>query len=753
MKIEIIGAGPAGLYLAILMKKADPTHEIRVLERNRADDTFGFGVVFSDATMDGLADADRKSYDTITQAFHHWDDIDIHYGGEVLTSTGHGFAGMSRQRLLEILATRAAELGVPIEYETEVDDVESLRGGADVVVGADGANSFVRAHYSEHFQPITDERPNRFVWLGTTRPFDAFTFFFCENEHGLWRVHAYQYEPNQSTFIVECTDETFQSAGLGVTDEDATVSFCEELFREELDGHRLLKNRSHWRRFPTIRNRHWSHENVVLVGDAVHTAHFSVGSGTKLAMEDSIVLANALARERDVPSALAAYQAERRKDVESLQRAAQVSLQWFEDTERYFGQEPIQFGFTLLTRSLRITHEDLRARDPDYVDTINDWFAKRAEEEADAPVPRVVGRTTPPMFTPFRLRDMTLTNRVVVSAMCQYSAENGAPDDWHLVHLGSRFIGGAGLVMTEMTNVSAEARISLGCTGLYSDEHVRAWKRVVDFGHQHSEAKIGMQLGHAGRKGATKLAWEGSDEPLESGEWPLVAPSPIPWTEENQTPREMSDEDLAAVREDYVRATHRAAEAGFDLIEVHLAHGYLLGSFISPLTNERGDEYGGRLENRMRFPLEIVDAVRNAWPDERPLSVRISATDWAPGGVEGADAVEVARMLSAHDVDIVDVSAGQTVPYQKPVYGRQYQTPFSDRIRNEVGIATMAVGNISSYMDVNTILAAGRADLCAIARAHLWDPYWIRNAANEQGWPLPWPPPYSSLDGYTPRFR
>ena len=750
MKVVSIGGGPAALYFGILMKQADPASEITILERNRADDTFGFGVVFSDATMDNLEQADPKSYSRITRGFHHWDDIDIHFKGELLTSTGHGFCGISRKTLLDILSARCQELGVEVRYEVEVESIDEYRS-ADLVLGADGASSAVRRLLEPEFQPSVDWRPNRFVWLGTTRPFPAFTFYFRWNEHGLWRVHAYQYEEGASTFIVETTDTTLEKSGLRPDDEDATIAFCEEFFREELDGHRLLKNRSIWRAFPTIRNARWSHENVVLMGDAVHTAHFSVGSGTKLAMEDAIALVDALGRGGAVGEALAAYEEERRPAVESLQRAAQASLQWFEDTERYMQTEPIQFGFNLLTRSLRITHEDLRTRDPEYIESIDRWFAGEAARQSGVPVAE--GATTPPMFTPFRLRDMVLDNRVVVSAMCQYSAEDGTPDDWHFVHLGSRAVGGAGLLFTEMTDVSRSARITPGCAGMYKPEHVPAWKRIVDFVHANSRAKIGLQLAHAGRKGSTKLAWDGIDEPLEEGGWGLLAPSPIPWFPHSPVPKEMDRADMDAVRDDFARAAAMAVEAGFDILEIHFAHGYLLGSFISPLTNVRQDEYGGDLANRMRYPLEILDAVRSAWPQERPISVRISAVDWAPGGMQPGDAVEVAKMLKAHDCDLTDVSAGQTVPDAKPIYGRQFQTPFADRVRHEADIPTMAVGNISSYMDVNTILAAGRADLCALARAHLWDPYWTRNAAQELGYALPWPDPYSSLDNYNPRFK
>jgi len=744
VKIVAIGGGPAALYFGILMKKADPAHEITIIERNQLDDTFGFGVVFSDATQNNLAAADPETYDAMASQFSHWDNIDVHYRDQVITSSGHGFSGLSRRALLAVLGRRCKELGVCVEVGKEVDNPVVYRRGADLLLGADGFNSVVRKRYAALFQPTMDERPNRFVWLGTTRPFPAFTFYFKRDSHGLWRVHAYQYEEGHSTFIVEATEATWRSAGLDRASEDDTVAFCERLFAEELRGHRLLKNRSLWRHFITVRNGAWSHENVVLVGDAAHTAHFSVGSGTKLAIEDAIALAGALQREPNVPAALAAYEAERRPAVESLQRAAQVSLQWFEDTERYMDLEPLQFAFNLLTRSLRITHDNLKVRDPKFVASVDRWFGATAGVETQPP--------PPPMFTPFKLRDLALVNRVVVSPMCQYFAEDGMPNDWHLVHLGSRAVGGAGLVFSEMTDVSREGRISPGCTGMYKPEHVAAWQRIVDFVHMNSDAKIAMQLGHAGRKASTQRMWEGMDEPLPDGNWPIISASPLPYYPHSQVPKEMTRADMDEVKDDFVRAAKMSHEAGFDLLELHFAHGYLLASFISPLTNQRTDAYGGSLENRMRFPLEVFDEVRSVWPDHKPMSVRISAVDWAPGGMQPADSVEVARMLKAHDCDITDVSAGQTVAEAKPQYGRQFQTPFADRIRHEVGIATMAVGNISSYQDVNTILAAGRADLCVLARAHLWDPYWTRHAAYEQGYPLPWPDPYATLNKYKPRL-
>ncbi len=750
MRIVSIGGGPAGLYFSILMKKADPSHEVVVYERNRLEDTFGFGVVFSDATGSNLETADPETFRAMQRHFACWDDIDIHYRGEVITSTGHAFSGMSRWTLLEILSGRCRDLGVELHFETEITDLATV-GEADLILAADGFNSFIRSEYAEFFQPTMTFRPNRFVWLGTSRPFPAFTFYFKENAHGLWRVHAYQYEPGNSTFIVEATEATWRASGLSEEDEDATVAYCEALFAKELDGHRLLKNKSVWRRFPNISNARWHHENIVLMGDAAHTVHFSVGSGSKLAMEDGIALAEALGNAPDIPTALTSYEAARRPEVESLQRAAQVSLEWFENAERYMDLEPAQFAFNLLSRSLRVSHDNLKARDPAFVSRVDSWYAQQAAEQSGRTVSR--DPPPPPLFTPFRLRELVLPNRVVVSPMCQYSAEDGTPNDWHLVHLGSRAVGGAGLVMAEMTDVSPDARISPGCTGMYNDEHVAAWRRIVDFVHDNSDAAIGIQLGHAGRKGSTKVMWEGMDEPLEEGNWPVIAASPVPWEEANQIPREMTRADMDRVRADFIQAAQRADAAGFDLLEIHFAHGYLLASFLSPLTNLRTDEYGGPVEARMRFPLEVFDAVRAVWPAEKPMSVRISAVDWATGGMEAADAVEVARLLQEHACDIVDVSAGQTVADSSPVYGRQFQTPFSDRIRLEVGIPTMTVGNISSYMDVNSILAAGRADLVVMARAHLWNPYWTHHAAQALDYSVPWPKPYAVLDGYLPRER
>ncbi|MBK8254126.1 MAG: bifunctional salicylyl-CoA 5-hydroxylase/oxidoreductase [Polyangiaceae bacterium] len=743
-----MGGGPAGLYFAILMKKARPDARIVVHERNRSGDTFGFGVVFSDATLDRLKNADAPTFEAITSRFYHWDDIDIYYGGQVIRSTGHGFAGLSRQALLDVLEKRALELGVEIKFESEVKTIKSV-GEADLILVVDGVNSIIRAELAAEFKPSIDFRPNRFVWLGTTKPFEAFTFYFNENQHGLFQVHAYRYEPGRSTFIVECSEKAFLAAGLDKASEDETITYFEKLFEKELDGHKLLKNRSIWRAFPVIRNEKWHTANAVLMGDAAHTAHYSIGSGTKLAMEDAIDLCEAVLKHPNIEDALAAYEATRRPGVESLQRSAQVSLEWFESTPRYMKMDPLSFAMSLLTRSLRITHENLKLRDPALIKRVDEAYSKAAFAAAG----RTEKEPAPPMFTPYRLRDMVLENRVVVSPMCQYSADEGAINDWHLVHLGSRAVGGAGLVITEMTDVSADGRITPGCAGMYNDAHVSGWKRITRFVHQHSFAKIALQIAHAGRKGATKRMWEGMDQPLESGGWPLLSASAIPYLPNSAVPKAMDRADMDRVKADFVKAAGMANDAEFDMIELHFAHGYLLASFLSPLTNQRSDNYGGNLANRLRYPIEVLSAVRNAWPTSRPISVRISATDWDALGTSADDAVIIAKALKENGADIIDVSAGQTVSWGKPAFGRLYQVPFSDRIRHEANVPTMAVGAISSYADVNSILSAGRADLCVLARAHLFDPYWTQHAAQKQGVRLPWQPQYGVLDGYSARFE
>ena len=752
MKVAVIGGGPAGLYFALLMKKANPAHQVTVLERNRPDDTFGWGVVFSDQTLGNLRAADEETYRRIADSFAHWDDIDVHFKGRTITSGGHGFSGIGRRRLLQILQGRAAELGADLRFGCDLSDDSALESlglaDADLVVAADGVNSRVRAKYAEHFRPDLDVRTARYVWLGTKKLFDAFTFIIVENEHGVFQVHAYRFDREHSAFIVECDERSWRNAGCDRMGERETVEFCESLFGPWLDGHRLESNASHlkspWLTFTRVRNERWHHrlpdladgrpQHVVLIGDSAHTAHFSIGSGTKLAMEDSIILAEALNREPSVEAALEAYEAERKLDAVRLQNAARNSMEWFENVRRYVHLEPEQFAYSLLTRSQRVSHENLRLRDRAYLEGVERWFASRAE---GGPEPE---KAPPPMFTPFRVRGMTVPNRVVVSPMDMYSAVDGTPNDFHLVHLGSRALGGAGLVFTEMTCVSPEGRITLGCTGMYAPEHQAAWRRVVDFIHQWTPAKICLQLGHSGRKGAVKLPWEGDDVPLDEGGWETMGPSALchaPWM---RPPREMTRADMDAVTRQHVRATEMAAGCGFDMVELHCAHGYLLSSFITPIANRRTDEYGGPMENRLRFPVEVFAAMRAVWPEERPMSVRISATDWVEGGIDGPDAVEVARAFAAAGADVIHVSTGQTSPDARPVYGRAYQTPFSDRIRNEAGVATIAVGNITEADQVNAIVAAGRADLCALARPHLADPAWTLHAAAEQGHAAQWWP-------------
>jgi anthraniloyl-CoA monooxygenase len=731
MKIVCIGGGPAGLYFALLYKKARPDADITVVERNAAGVTFGWGVVFSDETLSYLEENDPPTHEAITRSFAHWTAIDIHYKGACLRSDGHGFSGIARKELLQILQDRCRELGVTLQFDTEVEDYKSLTAGADLVIACDGVKSKIRDRYAEQLGPSIELRHARYIWLGTKKKFDAFTFYFEENAHGMFQVHAYRFDEDTSTFIVECNEESFVAAGLDKTSTEESIAYCEKLFALHLQGEKLLPNRSMWVQFPTIKNDKWSlhdgQSHVVLMGDAAHTAHFSIGSGTKMAMEDSIALCKALLHTRhDVGAALDLYEAERRPIVERTQKAAQDSLLWFENVKRYREMDPTQFAFSLLTRSKRITFDNLKLRDPDFAEKVRAWHQVRTP---NAPA------TAPAMFTPFKLRDLELPNRVVVSPMCMYSATEGVPNDFHFTHYLSRALGGAGLVMTEMTNVSRDGRITPGCTGMYDEEQLMAWRRIVEAVHRSSPAKIGMQLGHAGRKASTKLAWEGSDRPLESGNWPIMSASSIPYYPDSQIPREMTRADMDSVKADYVRSTKMAEDAGFDLLEIHMAHGYLLASFLSPLTNMRKDGYGGTIENRMRFPLEILEAVRATWPKQKPLSVRISATDWIAGGITDADVLVLARALKERGTDVIDVSAGMTSPEARPrFYGRMYQAYWSDMIRNEVKVPTITVGGISSGDQVNTLVLSGRADLCALARPHLANPHFTLGAAIEQGW-------------------
>jgi len=803
VRIAVVGGGPGGLYFAILMRKVAPDCEITVFERNQAADAFGFGVVFSDETLTVFEHADPESYSAITERFVRWTDIDIHHRGVHTRSGGHGFSGLGRRELLGILQERAIALGVDVRFSCQGPPLPEL-SWADLVVGADGASSAVRAALHRQFLPSLDPRRCRYMWLGTDLVFESFKFFIEETEWGVFQAHAYPYDGEMSTFIVETHEHAWRRAGLseltpgplppGVSDE-ASVAFCERLFADALDGHGLVANNSKWINFVTVRNRRWCVDNVVLLGDAAHTAHFSIGSGTKLAMEDAVALAWAFRTHGDdVLAATTSYEAERRPIVESTQRAAQASLEWFEGLARYVDQERMQFAFNLLTRSRRVTYDNLRLRDPEFVREVDERFEasldRAAASEAGSgaanggpvseasavdraavsgrrggaargsgarrvldgrPASRPSARASrpsarasrPPMFTAFRLRGLELANRVVVSPMDMYSAVDGTPGDFHLVHLGGRALGGAALVMTEMICVSARGRITPGCAGMYREEHVEAWRRIVSFAHEFGGCAIGAQVGHSGRKGATKLMWEGIDEPLPDGAWPVIAPSPIPYSPRNQTPEPMTRAAMRIVRDQFVRATRGALRAGFDLLELHCAHGYLLSSFLSPLANTRDDAYGGSLANRARFPLEVFDACRAVWPADKPISVRISATDWVQGGFDPDQAVEFARVLRDHGCDVIDVSSGQVSPLERPAFGRSYQTPFADRIRNEVGIPTIAVGAISSYDDVNTIVLAGRADLCALARPHLYDPHWTLHAAAEQEYDgVEWVPQY-----------
>ena len=751
MKITCIGGGPAGLYFAILMKKQDASHDITVVERNKPYDTFGWGVVFSDQTLGNLQAADPPTAAEILGAFNHWDDIDVHIRGNTMRSGGHGFCGIGRKRLLNILQSRCEQLGVKLVFETDAQDDQQFPD-SDLIIASDGLNSRIRAKHAGVFQPDIDVRHCRFVWLGTHQKFEAFTFAFEETPHGWFQAHAYQYDADTSTFIVEVPEQAWLAAGIDRMEKEESIAFCENLFAKYLGGHALMSNASHlrgsaqWIKFPRVVCRTWVHHNgrapVVLMGDAAHTAHFSVGSGTKLALEDAIELSRCIGRSKgDLASALKDYQAVRSIEVLKIQNAARNSTEWFENVARYVHLPPEQFAYSLMTRSQRISHENLRLRDRNYVETYEDWLASRSGLER-APAKRSV----PPMFTPFTLRNVTLKNRVVVSPMAQYSCVDGVPADYHLVHLGARAMGGSGMVMAEMTCPTPDARITPGCPDLWSTDQRDGWARIVRFVHENTDTKIALQLGHAGPKGSTRVPWDGEDLPLGAGNWPLISASPQQYIDGvSDWSRAMTCDDMDRVRDDFVRSTRLAAEAGFDWLELHCAHGYLLSSFISPLTNQRTDEYGGSLENRLRYPIEVFRAMRHVWPDNLPMSVRISAHDWVEGGIGPDDAVAIARAFKAAGADMIDCSSGQVSKQQQPVYGRMYQTPFADRIRNEAGIPTIAVGAISEADHVNSIIAAGRADLCAVARPHLANPAWSLMEAARIGYPdVAWPRQYLS---------
>ena len=741
MKIVCLGGGPAGLYFSILMKKADPSCEITVIERNRPNDTFGWGVVFSDKTMSGFREADPESHAAITNAFRHWDDIDVHFKGRTIRSGGHGFCGIARITLLRILQRRATELGVELRFETTVTDPDDYTADYDLVVAADGVSSISRAKYQDVFRPNLQRRFNRFIWLGAATALDAFTFDFKETEWGWFNLHAYRFDESWSTVIIETPERNWRAAGMCEMELSQSIEMCERMFADRLNGARLISNAKHlsgsnaWLVFQRVLCERWHHRNIVLIGDAAHTAHFSIGSGTKLAMEDALALARVLStRTGDVETALARYQEEREVEALKLQSAARNRMEWFEHVDRYVRLEPEQFAYNLLTGSQRLGHANLKVRDARYIEGVERWFAGR----------HGVDESRPPMFTPYTIRGLTLKNRVLVSPMATYMATDGVPNDFHLVHFGARAMGGAAMVFTEMTCTSPDARITPGCLGMWNDAQRDAWTRIVSYVHANTDAKIAIQLGHAGRKGSTRPPWEGSDQPLASDNWPLLSASAIPYIEgQTQLPREASEEDLARIREDFVAATRRAAQAGFDWLELHCAHGYLLSSFISPLTNQRTDAYGGSLFKRCRFPLEVFSAMRDVWPVERPMSVRISATDWVDGGLTPEDATIVARLFRAAGADVLDCSSGQVSKAERPVYGRMFQVPLSDRIRSEAEISTIAVGNIFEGDHVNTIIASGRADLCAVARPHLADPAWTLHEAAKQGYAnIWWPTPY-----------
>ncbi len=743
MKIVCLGGGPASLYFSILMKKANPAYEITVIERGQRDSTWGFGVVFSDDTLKGFMEADAPTYKRIVEQFAYWGGIDVSINGRTIHSSGHGFCGMSRLKLLNIFHDSCEKLGVELRFNTDITDIKQLQmENYDLVVAGDGVSSILREEYKEHFGTTVDVRANKYCWLATTLPLDDFNFIFKKNQHGWWWVHAYRYEEGTTTWIAECSEQAWLSAGLDKASETDTKAYLETVFAEELKGHPLITNRSIWRNFPVIHNENLYYENIVLLGDAGRSAHFSIGSGTKLAMEDAITLANCFQEHNGkVRHALEAYQTIRKPEADRLQRTAIVSLSWFEHIDRYAQVQDIeQFAFNMLVRSKRITYENLRLRDPQYIKSVDRWFAQHTKKvtgfddiDTDHPVA--------PIFQPFKIGTMRVGNRIALSAMCQYCARDGIPTDWHFVHYGARAVGGVGILHTEMLCISPDARITPGCAGIWSDEQTQKWRHTVDFIHANTKAKVCAQMGHAGRKGATCVPSKGGiDQPLFEGAWEIVAASPIPYLENSQVPREIGVSEMHKVVADFVKAAKNADQADFDMVEIHMAHGYLLSGFISPVTNHRKDEYGGKLEQRMKFPLIVLDAIREVWPSQKPISVRISATDWVEDGLSNENMLAMATLLREHGVDVINVSTGQVTKAENPIYGRMFQAPFADQIRNEVGIPTIVAGNITTADQCNTLVAAGRTDIVALGRVMMNEPQFVLNAAahygyNQQFWP------------------
>ncbi|SEO98176.1 anthraniloyl-CoA monooxygenase [Salinihabitans flavidus] len=749
MKITVIGGGPGGLYTALLTKKAKPDWTVEVYEQNQADDTFGFGVVFSDDTLDEFLSRDRGLFELMRDEFAYWQDVAVHFKGHEMRAGGNGFCGLSRHTLLRLLQQRCAEEGVEMTFGVMVkpEELATRFADSDVIVAGDGINSPIREYHKEAFQPSTTIRNNRFCWMGSTRPMDEFNYFFRETEHGHMVAHCYQYEPGKSTWVFEMDEATWQGHGFSEFDEEDSKAKLEAIFADELEGHPLLLNRSHWRKFPRIFCENWYTDNIVILGDAKASAHFSIGSGTKLAMECAIGLSDALVEhaERDVQTAFRAYDDERRTPCQIIQHNADVSLAWFEHMARNWDMEPYEFAMVVMCRAKSITYDNLIVRDAEFVRKADDeWYARHLRETGED----LRENRPTPMFSTFRLREMELANRVVMSPMAQYSADTeGNPTEWHKLHYCSHAMGGMGLIYMEMTCPSADARITEGCPGLWTDEQERRWTEIVDLIHAHSGAKVAMQLGHAGRKGSTQLGWEKMDHPIadEARNWPLYSASPIPWFDGiSQTPAELDRAGMDRITADFVQAAERADRAGFDMLELHCAHGYLLASFLSPLTNRRGDEYGGPVENRLRFPMEVFEAMRKVWPEGKPMSVRVSGTDWKEDGLSEEDLVAIAEAFNAAGCDLIDVSAGQTVPDQKPVYGRMFQLHLAEAVRNLTGIATMAVGAVTEAAQVNTILHTRRADLVALGRVHLWNPYFAHQAAawygarNDPMWPKPY---------------